>query len=310
MLTPFEKKIFSIKPLGRLRERTKKWFLPGFEGQPLFEVLASFFDQIKKVGLNDRAAAISFNFVMTIPAALIFIFTLIPYLPISAQVTRELFNIAKDITPNSNTYIWVQNLINDFMAKAHGGLLSFVFLIVVYYSSNAMMQIKRTFNRSVREVNNRNIFRNRGNAILLTIYLVMLLLGFVLLLATQKSLLAVFLKQHGIRSITIRFLIQCLRWSVIILLFYFSIAFIYKFAPATKRRWNLWSPGAVLATVLISVVTGGFSLWVNHFNNFNKFYGSIGTVMVLMLLIYLNSLFLLIGFELNVAIKMVKAKAT
>jgi membrane protein len=308
-MTPFEKKILSIKPICRLADKTKNWYLPGFEGQSLHAVLASFFDQIKKVGLNDRAAAISFNFIMTIPAALIFIFTLIPYLPISAQVTKELFNIAKDITPNSNTYVWVQNLINDFMAKAHGGLLSFVFLVVVYYSSNAMMQIKRTFNRSLKEIPNRNIFRNRWNAILLTIYLVMLLLGFVLLLATQKSLLAVFLKQHGIRSITIRFLIQCLRWSVIILLFYFSIAFIYKFAPATRRRWDLWSPGAVLACVLISLVTGFFSLWVNHFNNFNKFYGSIGTVMVLMLLIYLNSLFLLIGFELNVAIKMARAKS-
>jgi membrane protein len=50
-----------------------------------------------------------------------------------------------------------------------------------------------------------------------------------------------------------------------------------------------------------------FSFWVNHFNNFNKIYGSIGTVMILMLLIYINSLILLIGFELNLSITFLKA---
>ena len=46
----------------------------------------------------------------------------------------------------------------------------------------------------------------------------------------------------------------------------------------------------------------GFSYWVNHFGSYNKVYGSIGTVLVIMLLINLNSLILLIGFELNVSI--------
>jgi membrane protein len=50
-----------------------------------------------------------------------------------------------------------------------------------------------------------------------------------------------------------------------------------------------------------------FSFWVNHFNNFNKIYGSLGTIMILMLLIYLNSLILLIGFELNLSITFLKA---
>jgi len=307
-MTKLEAKILKLRPVKHLVEKSKHWVLPGFEGLPLHSVLAFFFGQVKKVGLNDRAAAISFNFIMTIPAALIFMFTLVPYLPVSAQFTRELFNVAKDITPNSNTYNWVHNLITDFVNKSHSGLLSFVFLIVVFYSSNAMIGIMRTFDRSYMEVSNRNFFRNRWTAIRLTTILVMLLMGFILLLVTQKNLLGIFLHWAGIKSMSIRIFIQCLRWVIIVLLFFFSIAFIYKYAPASRHKWNLLSPGSVLATVLIALVTGFFSLWVNHFNNFNRFYGSIGTVMVLMLLIFLNSLFLLIGFELNVAIKALKAQ--
>jgi membrane protein len=56
----------------------------------------------------------------------------------------------------------------------------------------------------------------------------------------------------------------------------------------------------MLATTL------GFSYWVNNFGSYSKIYGSIGTVLVVMTLIYINALILLIGFELNVSIEMLK----
>lgn len=306
-MTKLEGHILRFPPVKYLVRKSKTWYLPGFEEQPLYDVMICFLGQVRKVGLNDRAAAISFNFIMTIPAAMIFLLTLVPYLPVSKEITRELFNIAKDITPTSTTYTWVQNLITDFIGKTHNGLLSVVFVIVVFYSSNATMGIIRTFDRSYREVWKRGFLRRRWNAIRLTTILILLVLGFVLFMVTQKNLLGMFLRHQGIRSVTIRLLIQSIRWAVIVLLFFFSVAFIYKFAPSSRRKWKLVSPGSVLATFLIAMVTGFFSFWVNHFNNFSRLYGSIGTVMVLMFLVYLNSLFLLIGFELNVAIKAVKA---
>ena len=54
----------------------------------------------------------------------------------------------------------------------------------------------------------------------------------------------------------------------------------------------------------------GFSYFVNNFGKYNALYGSIGTVIVLMALIYINSLVLLIGFELNVSIKTLRSRAT
>lgn len=56
----------------------------------------------------------------------------------------------------------------------------------------------------------------------------------------------------------------------------------------------------MLATTL------GFSYWVNNFSSYSKIYGSIGTVLVVMTLVYLNALILLIGFELNVSIEVLK----
>jgi membrane protein len=54
------------------------------------------------------------------------------------------------------------------------------------------------------------------------------------------------------------------------------------------------------------LTTFGFSYWVNNFSSYNKIYGSIGTVLVVMTIIYMNALILLIGFELNVSIEVLK----
>jgi membrane protein len=93
------------------------------------------------------------------------------------------------------------------------------------------------------------------------------------------------------------------------LLIFYSFAFIYKFAPATKKRWNLLSPGSLLATFLSILATLGFLSFINNFSRYNALYGSIGTVIVVMILVFINSLIVLIGFEFNVSIKSLRAMA-
>ena len=104
-------------------------------------------------------------------------------------------------------------------------------------------------------------------------------------------------------------IIQVVRLLLLIAMFYFTIAFIYKYAPAVHKRWKLSSPGTILATFLILVTAWLFSFWVTNFGSFNKVYGSIGTILIIMLLVYMNSMILLIGFELNVSIHSLKHQA-
>ena len=93
----------SWKPISYVIRKSKTVYIPGFQGLPLFDVIVFFFKQINKVGLNERAAAISFNLIMALPAALIFLFSLIPYFPASFNVDKQILSLFKDITPNSET---------------------------------------------------------------------------------------------------------------------------------------------------------------------------------------------------------------
>jgi membrane protein len=282
-------------------EKSKRARLPGFERVPLYDVGRYFVKQVKRVGLNDRAQAISFSLLSAIPAATLFLCTLVPLLPVSKKISRQLLLITKDITPDKNTYELVSKFLEDFLNKRHAGLLSISFLLTIFYASNAMMSLMRTFNKSLVYNHKRNMLEARWMAVKLTALVVLLVIGSVTILVTQNELLANFFHIHS-RSIKWRWLFRTLRWIVIIPMFYYSIAFIYKYGPAVHKRWKLSSPGTLLATLLILLTTILFSSWVNKFGGYNKIYGSIGAILILMFLVYLNSMIILIGYELNVSI--------
>lgn len=309
LINKIERSIYNSMPFRFAVAKSKKIILPGFDRVPLYDVIKFFLSQIKKVGLNDRARSVSFSFLTAIPAATIFLCTLIPYLPIAKEIKHQLLLITKDITPNQNTYLLVKNFLEDFLDKPRVGLLSFGFLLAVFYSSNAMMGIMRSFNKSLIYNAKRNILQSRWMAIKLTILIIVFVIGSVIILVTQDELLKSILKWMNIKNHSAKWLFKTLRWVIIIPLFYYTIAFIYKYAPAVKRRWNLTSPGTLLATVLIIATTLLFSSWVNKFGTYNKVYGSIGTILILMILVYFNSLVLLIGYELNVSIHHLKEMA-
>ena len=300
-MTRLERIIIRWAPVAFLLKESKKWVVPGFRGLPVYDVVNFFLKQVNKVGLNERAAAISFNLIMALPAAMLFLFSLIPYLPESGKLELQVLGLFKDIAPNSETSLFIKDIL-DGLLKQHVGLFSFGFLLLMFYASNAMIGIIRTFDKSIYE-NKKFFLHQRWRAIRLTLILIVLIIISTLLLLVGKTQLIYLLKHlFNMRRAERVSWWNGTRWIIIVALLFYGIAFIYKLAPSVKKRWDLLSPGSILATLLTLVTTLGFSYWVNNFASYNKVYGSIGTVMIIMILIYFNSLILLIGFELNVSI--------
>lgn len=308
-MTKLERIILNLSVVRFLKNKSKDIILPGFDGVPLYDVIVFFFSQVRRVGLNQRAEAVSFNFLMAVPAGTIFLCTLIPYLPVSKQVTEELLVLTQDIFRSGDTYVFVSTFLKDFLMTPRTGLLSVGFVLAVYYASNSMIGIMNSFNRSLLSANKRNFFQMRWMAVKLTTVLILLIIATIILLITQGKLANILFKWLEIENRVIIFLILSIRWIVIGSLFFYSVAITYKYAPAVHKRWRLSSPGAIFATLLIIITHFAFSFWVNNFSTYNKVYGSIGTILIIMLLIYINSLILLIGYELNVSIHSLKAVA-
>lgn len=254
------------------------------------------------MGLYERAAAISFNLIMALPAAILFLFSLIPLFPNSKSFRREIMHLFKDITPNTSTYKFIEKILDDLLDNQHIGIFSFGFLLLIFYSSNAMIGVIRTFDKSIKEHQPRFLHR-RLRAIRLTFILIVLILITALALFLGRQQMVFILKNVFNVSKDSRIIWWTwIRWGIVVSLLFYGIALVYKFAPSVKKRWKLVSPGSLLATFLTLTTTILFSYWVNNFASYNRVYGSIGTVLIIMILVYINSLILLIGFELNVSI--------
>ncbi len=303
--THIRQRVASTFPANWLIRQSQKIRLPGFQGIPLYHVLKFFFLQIRKVGITERAAAISFNCVMAIPPIIIFLCTLIPYLPISNEFIRQLHGLIRDVIPGEKNNSAIIKFIDDIIKKPKNDLLSLGFLLALFYSSNAVLGIMRAFDKNYLGFKKRKMINRRVTALQLTSVLFVLMFASLLVLIMQSSVLKLF----GLKNVMVRQIIGYARWVVIVLLFFGSVSFIYRYAPFVHKRWKLINPGCILATTLMLLFTVFFSYWVNNFSNYNKLYGSISTILILMLLIYFNSLVLLIGFELNVSITHIKHEA-
>jgi membrane protein len=302
--------ILTSPPVSFLIRKSKQISLPGFEGIPLYDVVRFFLQQTQQVGLNERAASISFNFLLAIPPLGIFIFKLLSNMPGSKNLYNEALNLARQVAPDRSSFLVIKNVMDDFFTM-DSRFLSFGVILAVLFSSNAMITIMRTFNKSMLhiETEKRNFLQLRWEAIKLTLYIVIMILATIGILVTQGSFFGYLAEWLDIPGKTLSWAGQSIRILITFLLVFISIALIYRYAPAVQKKWKLASPGSLLATFLIISFTILFSFWVNNIASYNKVYGSLGGILILMLLIYVNSLVLLIGFELNVSINSLKSIA-
>ena len=291
-------KRLSASPGKAVIRGSKKIYLPGLSGFSIYDIWYPFLRQLRKTSIVERASGISFNIVMAIPPTLIFVFTLIPYLPISQQFLNQLFSLIRDIIPGEKNNAVIINFLKDFIDQPRNELLSFGLLLAIIFSSSAMMGVLRAFDKNYTGFGKRKALHKRRVAIQLTLIVFTLIFLCVLLLVAQDFVL----EWLGVESALLRTVIHNARWILFILLTFTIVSFIYRHGPATAKKWPLFTPGAVLATTLMIIATALFSYWVNHFSTYNKIYGSIGSIFILMSLIYANSLAVLLGFELNVTL--------
>lgn len=244
---------------------------------------------------------------MSVPTSCLFLFTLTPNLPFISKkgLKTQLHGLIHDIIPSATYNKGLIQFVDSFINGSKIGMLSFTFVLSLFFASGAVMGLMRSFNKNHIGFQKIKGLKKRWQAIKLTIMLFGLLLVCLVLLLLQRNIL----DWIGVKDFHVRNLIFYGKWILIIGLIFYSYAFIYRYAPSTTRRWKLVSPGAVVATFLSIWVTIGFTAFVNNFGRYNILYGSIGTIMVIMIMIFLNSLVILLGFELNLSINTLKTHA-
>lgn len=290
--------------LQQLAARAKDVTLPGFDTVPLYDVVVFFRNEMQRNVISIRARAIAFTSFMALFPALIFLFTLIPYIPVE-NLQENLIDFIRERIP-TDTFILLEGTITGIIQEERGDLLSIGLVLALFISTNAMMALMQSFDKSYAVFVKRSTLKRRGIAFGLTLILFFLLLFSIMTIVAGNTLLRHLLETFHILNPFNFILFSTLKWMIVILLFFISISFIYYYGPAVKKKFRFVSAGSTLATLLVIAISIGFSYFVNNFGQYNRIYGSLGTIIALQIYIYLNSFALLLGFELNAAIAISK----
>jgi|WetSurSiteA1Bulk_404760.scaffolds.fasta_scaffold09193_2 membrane protein len=284
-----------------VKEKTSNLVLPGFDGIPIKNVIKFVIQGFRRGVLVTRASSIAFNLLMALLPATIFLFTLIPFIPIP-NFQQELIRLFESILP-VNAYYLMENTIVDIVTNKSGSLLLVMFFATIVFSTNGIHAVIHAFVTTSHHFNSRSWLNQRKvSVLLLLVGLIMIAIAGSLIIFGKMAINT--LVELGIleKSLVISIFVL-LKWIVVVLLLFLAISLLYYLAPARRHDFRFITAGSTLATILFIITSLGFSAYVNNLGPYNKIYGWIGTLMVILIWLYLNSIALLIGFELNVSIK-------
>ena len=287
------------------RNKIKELVLPGFDGIPISNVIGFVLKGFRKGVLVTRASSIAFNLLMALLPASIFLFTLIPFIPIP-NFQEELIRLFESIIP-ANAYTFLETTIIDIVTNKSGGLLIIMFVATVIFSTNGIHAVIHAFVVSAHTFKSRSWINQRKISVVLLIIVMFMIATAGFIVISGKMAVDRLVELHMIKRTFVISLLIFLKWVIITMLLFLAISFLYYLAPAKRTEFKFFSPGSIMATFLFILTSLGFSAYVNNYGQYNKLYGSIGTLMVILIWLYLNSIALLIGFELNVSINAARA---
>ncbi len=300
-------RILNLKVVRAAHLWSRKIILPGFDGMPLYDVLAFFIRGMQKGYISVRASSIAFSFFLSLFPAILVFFTLIPYIPIE-NFQDALFDLMKQIIPE-DAFIMVESTLEDIIKRPRKGLLSFGFLMTLYFSTKGIRSMIQAFNSTYHSVETRKWLKQRVTSVFLILVISTLVIVAISLIIFGTGALKILVEKDILLTKTTYYLIQVGKWIVIVAMFFFVISFLYYFGPVKKERYRFISAGSSLATLLALLISLVFNYYIGNFSKYNTLYGSIGTLIVFLLWIYFNSIILLIGFELNASISQAVKKS-
>ena len=276
------------RALVRLLERIP---FPGNKEISMAEVLGFFMLKLPDESITTKASAIAFNFFLAIFPAFIFLFTLIPYVPVD-NLQEEILVFFEGAIP-SNAYETIRDTLEDIISNKRGGLLSLGFLIAIYFGSNGFSALLAAFDPE-------GSFWEQKLKSFVLMFIVSLMLVTAVGVSIGSEVLFYYVEERIIRMDAFEtYGLAILKWIIFLSLTYFSVALMYYAGTPKEKRLTFFSPGASLSTVTILLISFGYGYYVENFAQYNRFYGSLGALIVTMLWMYFCALVLMIWYVYN-----------
>jgi membrane protein len=256
-----------------------------------------------------RAKAIAYSFFLAIFPSIVFLFSLLSYLPKSRELTENILGYLNRMSPNQQMIEMFKPIINEVMNGPKVGVLSLGFLLIIFFMKNGVVTMMQSFNVHFDVRSGKLFLKNQLISIVITIVVLFLFVLTIILLVMGKFLMQKIFDFFSYDGQVLVILIDLLRYAISISLNFLVISILYYLGPIQRpERFKIFTPGSIVATTMIVVVSYLFSYYIKNFGNYNKVYGSLGVLIFMLIWLYWNSLAILIGYEMNRSINVLRKK--
>lgn len=247
--------------------------------------------------LMNGAAAIGFYLMLALFPGLIFLLSILPYLPIP-RLEQAIMDLLHQGMPEQAAGL-LQGTVESLVQQRQGGLLSLGLLGTLWAASNGMMAVMRQLNQTYQVEESRSFFKARGTALAMTLLFGLLVVGG-MTLVVGGGVLQNWLAQATGLGPAVVVLFAVVRWVIIVLVLMLAFSLFYYLGPNVDQDFKWVSPGAVIGVPVLILASLGFRFYITNFGNYDATYGGIGAVIILMMWLFVASLVLLLGSEINI----------
>ena len=250
--------------------------------------------------LTMRASAIAYNFFMALFPFLLFMLSLIAFIPVPGFQEQFMEIIFDSLPPK--THELFQNIIYDLATNKRESLLSIGLILSVIFFTNGVNAILTGFESSVNKIQDkRNFYKQYGYALFISITLILILILTISAAIYFEVFVLYNLKKHGVIDDISAWIIWSKRLFYFLIIL-FSTSILYYFGTPEGKKLPFFSPGSIISSIFFVLGFYLYSLYILNFNKYNQLYGSIGALLILQLMIYVYAIILLLGHELNMSI--------
>ena len=259
-----------------------------------------FFDMLKRLkqdDINGYAAQITFYLLLSIFPFLVFVMIILSHtLLLNNLSTLEFSNVIPD-----HVYYFVYDIASDVATHRTDTLLSFSVALTIWSAAKGVRAIIKGMNKSYKTKESRSIVLIFAMSLLYTIALAAIIILSIALIVFGNKIGKTLFIYLNLPWLYLK-LWNILRFVIPILFMFLIFILIYKATPNRKLKAKEVYPGAIFSTIASLIASQIFSFYVDNYADFSLVYGSIGSIIALVLWLYIISIVMMIGGEINASL--------
>lgn len=240
------------------------------------------------------SAQITYYVILAFFPFLVFLINLLSFTPISKEMLISNFIM---FLPNETSILLRNVVIHTVQAKSQT-LLVLGMIGSLWAASKGIAAIIRGLNKAYHIEENRNFIKLNSIALISTIGVTSMIILSLIMIVFGKIIGNYVFSLVGAK-VLFNIIWSFLRYCIPLSIMFITFSFIYRYGPSKKLKFNNVIVGTIFTTIGWVTTSLIFSFYVNNFTNYEKVYGSLGGIIALISWLYISSLIILIGGELN-----------